>query len=788
MCVFSVHSVIKDPPFSKLDLISCRNLLIYLNAEAQQRLTRVFHYALRPGGFLLLGTSESVSRNARLFTPLDKKQRLYARRDDARSSIPVLPLRPPREHLPHAPGRAEMEGRFAREDAIDRSARHAVEKYSPAYVVIDAHRDVVRFSGDTGKYLGPSSGTASLNLFTLLHRELRNAVRQAVDHAFAGGKPAVAECLGGMGGSRSVPLRIMVEPLPDFRDPQSGDIHLCVVTFLELERAPAAPPAPAGKEDSGRLHALERELEATRMQLRSAIEQQEAVTEELKAANEEYQSVNEELQSSNEELETSKEEMQSINEELQTVNAELISKNESMARLNNDLRNLFESTQIATLFLDARLHIRGFTPAMTEVFHLRDGDRGRPITEISPNVHYPDLRSDVKKVLRNLGVVERILGHDDHDKAYLLRMRPYRTVDNVIDGVVLTFVDVTESQRMNQEHARLAAIVNASKDAIFGISLSDRITSWNPAAERLFGLTASQAIGQRLDILLPAEASLETREFFFSAERENRLGEFQMTWMRPDGNRIPLEMNWAPVRDEHGRVIAGKLFARDMSERARAERSASLMMRELDHRVKNTLATVQAIAQQTLRGAPSLEGFRDAFMARLISLSKVHNLLARDAWHGADLRELVLADLAPYQRKDPAEPGARIEIGGDSINLAPKAALALSMALHELATNAAKYGALSVPDGSVAVRWEMSNEGGEPWLHLRWEERGGPRVNKPSKLGFGHRLITEGLAFELDCRVDLEFAPTGVICKMDIPSPQGALEIAGGAPRQERPT
>lgn len=766
LCVFSPHSVIKDPPFSKLDLVSCRNLLIYLNAEAQQRLVRTFHYALRPGGFLLLGTSESVSRHEQLFEPLDKKHRLYARRDDMQSGIPTLPLQQPGQRASHPAGPAAPAARTAGGDTIERDARRAVEKHAPAWVVIDAHHEIVRFNGDTGKYLGPSSGAASLNLFALLHKGLRNAARQAVNQAFAHATSAAAESAGAVRDGRRTQLRIIVEPLPDHHDPQSGAPELCVVSFVERETAPAAAQSDGGDHDA-RLHALEHELETTRTQLQGAIDAAEAASEELKSSNEEYQSVNEELQSSNEELETSKEEMQSINEELHTVNAELNSKNENLARFNNDLRNLLESTQIATLFLDEHLHIRGFTPATTELFHLRKGDRGRPITEIAPNVDYPDLRSDVKNVLRNLGVVERILRSDDEGPAFLLRLRPYRTVDNVIDGVVLTFVDVTESQRLNQEHARLAAIVNASKDAIVGLSLPDRITSWNPTAARLFGLAAAEAVGKSLDALLPAEASQEVREFFASGERERRIGEFRMIWVRPDGTRVPLEMSWAPVHDDQGKLIAGEIFARDISERIKAEEGATLMMRELDHRVKNTLATVQAIAQQTARGAASVSAFEEVFDARLLSLSQTHNLLAREGWNGADVRELVLADLAPYRTGE----DARVEISGDPVKLAPKAALALSMALHELATNAVKYGALSKPEGVVLVDWEKRVKDGQPWLHLRWTERGGPPVKQPDRLGFGHRLITQGLPYELDGTADLAFSTTGVVCNMDVPIP-----------------
>ena len=277
LCVFSPHSVLKDPPFSKLDLISCRNLLIYLNAEAQQRLVRMFHYALKSGGFLLLGTSESVSRHERLFKPLDKKQRLYARRDDGQSGIPTLPSQQPGERVPQGSGRAMPTGRIAGGDSVERDARRAVEKHAPAWVVVDAHRDIVRFNGDTGRYLGPSSGAASLNLFTLLHKGLRNAARQAVNQAFANTTSAAVESVGAVRDGRRTRLRIIVEPLPDYRDPQSGAPQLCVVSFVELESAPVAEESAGGDHDA-RVHALEHELETTRTQLQGAIDAAEAAT------------------------------------------------------------------------------------------------------------------------------------------------------------------------------------------------------------------------------------------------------------------------------------------------------------------------------------------------------------------------------------------------------------------------------------------------------------------------------------------------------------------------------
>jgi two-component system CheB/CheR fusion protein len=456
---------------------------------------------------------------------------------------------------------------------------------------------------------------------------------------------------------------------------------------------------------------------------------------------------------------------QASDEASQAINAELNAKNDALMRANSDIRNLFDSTGIAAMFLDESLCIRSYTPAMTDLFHLHDDDKGKPITGVSSLVGYSQLVADSRDVLRNLGTIERLLHVDRDARTFLLRMRPYLTVDNVVDGVVLTFVDVTDAQRQNLEHARLAAIVNSSRDAIFGFSLDDTITSWNPSAERLFGLPSAQIIGQPLASLLPPEAPDAARKFFSSHAREHRLAGFEMTWVRPDGQPVPLEFSYSPVRDDSGALIAGKLIARDISERHRANRHTEMMLGELNHRVKNTLASVQAIALQTLASAPTLADFRESFVARLLALSNTHNLLARDGWNGADIADIVNTELAPYQRDGPE----RVTLSGAKFELDVKTALALSMAIHELATNAGKYGALSRRRGRVAVSWETRDHDGRPWLHLTWIERGGPAVKPPTRRGFGSRLITEGVAYELDARVTLEYPDTGVTCIFDVP-------------------
>ena len=904
MVVFSPHSVIKDPPFSRLDLISCRNLLIYMNSDLQEHLIRTFQYALRPGGILMLGPSESLGRNTSLFSVLDKKHRLYSRRADGRASLPMTA--PKRLAGIETANRTPQPRTGGVEDAIDRNARRMLEKHAPAYVVIDANHDVLRFAGDTGRYLGPSSGAASLNLFALLHKGLRGPARTAVQQALLRHSTVIQEGqLNGANGER-IPVRLIAEPILE-QDDGNADRRaassLCLLIFKELATVPQATPdpTPAGRRARGearRIRELELELATTREQLHTAIDELETANEEMKSANEEYQSVNEELQSSNEELETSKEEMQSINEELQTVNVELNSKNEALARLNSDLQNLLESTQIATLFLDSSLHVSGFTPAISDLFHLREGDHGRPITEITARIPYPQLKQDVKQVLRTLAMVERVLHGGVDDAVYLLRMRPYRTTDNVIDGVVLTFIDITERQQHEYERGRLAAIVESSQDAIIGHSVDGVITSWNAGAERMFGYPAVRALGRSLSMLLPTDSHQELQSLLAACSAQSKADELLMTWLRHDGTEVPVSLRCSPVLDPGGAVVGGSTIARDISERKHAAwkleeserrlaaiieqttvgmaqldlegrleavnprycdivgrasdtligkrveqllvpddvaeyeqqfqllvdrgtpfqieqrylrpdgvvvwvsnhvsiihdedgrplRAAAvllditqrrlaaqhrdMLLSELNHRVKNTLATVQAIALQTLAHSGDLGAFRDAFTSRLLALSSTHDLLARDSWRGVGLRDIVMTELAPY-RDDGT---LRADVVGENLHLNAKTALALSLALHELATNAGKYGALSNATGRVGVEWLTMERDGQRWLQLRWSEYGGPAVTEPTHRGFGSRLISEGVAYELGGDVSLDFPVTGAVCTIAIPLPEAAVD------------
>lgn len=451
MCTFSAHSVIRDPPFSRINLISCRNLLIYLDPELQDRVIPSFHYALVPGGFLLLGGSEMVARRGELFVPVDKKHRIF-RRPDA----PAPPL-PPTQGIgsPRRTSSAALRGQSAAAawPAVARAANDRIlERYAPPFVVVNADGTVLHFSSRTGRFLEPAPGMPSRDLVSMARRGLRLELRAALRKALETGSAIERERVNVEMNGGTQPITLTVEPLPLGQD---GSRHFIVVfTDTGTLRPDAADKTEPRVVHDGETEQLEHELTDARERLQSAAEEYEAALEELKSANEELQSVNEEMQSTNEELETSKEEIQSMNEELQTVNAQLTAKVDELDRANSDLRNLFDSTQVATIFLDRFMVIRGFTPAVGSIYNIIPSDQGRPLSDITSQLDHDDLRPDVRRVLETLEPLERRVARRDGSTHYLMRILPYRAANNRVDGALVTFVDVT-SMVQAEQHNRL---------------------------------------------------------------------------------------------------------------------------------------------------------------------------------------------------------------------------------------------------------------------------------------------------------------------------------------------
>ena len=575
MCVFSPHSIIKDAPFSKLDLISCRNLLIYIEATMQDRVMRTFHYALKPGGRLFLGSSESVTRSTELFFASDKKHRLFERREVAGASLPDLPARGTRSESQQS---ANLLPASALDD-IDKATRRVMEKHNPPHLVVDRRHQIVRFSGGAmGDYLEPSPGAPSFALFDILRKPLRAIVRTALHDVQVTKAPSRrANTPVRIGGNLRL-VTVIAEPMGS-DDTDGGFI---VIAFQDC--GPGPPESKKGsveKRTPDAMQAIEHELQTARAQLQSTIDELEVAGEEMKSSNEEYQSVNEELQSSNEELETSKEEMQSINEELQTINVEMASKNEQLTRLNSDIKNLLDSTEIATLFLDNNLRVKSFTRGVTDIFHVRDTDIGRPISEIVNLLDYPDLQRDAKTVLRKLTLFERQVALTDAEMSFVLRIRPYRTIDNVIDGVVLTFVDITAREAgdaaLRDSQDDLRRLIDSVADGIYCIDRDCVTTMCNAAFLRMLGFAnESDVVNVNLHGLIhhsypdgtpypvshsPIYRTVETGE---PAHRDNEV------FFRADGTSFPVEY-WSRPIMRGGEIQGAVCTVIDVSDRRRSE-------------------------------------------------------------------------------------------------------------------------------------------------------------------------------------------------------------------------
>jgi two-component system CheB/CheR fusion protein len=703
MCVFSVHNLIKDPPFSRLDLVSCRNLLIYMNADLQKRVLPLFHFALRPGRYLFLGPSENVTQHEKFFSIVDSKHRIFRAAAAVAPVLPELPLRASMDKS--APSRLHaVSSKSAGQKAlIAQVERTLISGFMPAYVVVNDRYDLIYASAGTGKYLELPAGAPNANVLNMARKGLRLELRAALAKAGQGRHRVVDNdvVVGFDGGAQAIRLVVQSVSIGD----DSGSYFLIVFQDIATTQA-------------------------------------------------------------SEELETSREELQSVNEELETVNSELTAKIESLDRAKSDLKNLLESTQIATIFLDRDCHIKNFTPMAKDIFHLIESDIGRPITDIVNRLASPSIQEDVRRVMRTLAHVEKEVQLNDGRTTFIMRILPYRTVGNVIDGVVLTFIDITDRKTYEEERARLGNIVAFSHDAIIGITLDGTISAWNAGAEQVFGYPSHEAVGRPWTMLLPPDRSDDEQKLLDRAKRNELARQHDTTMLSMDGRHIPVSATMSAIKDLSGRIVGVSLIARDITERRQAEERQRLLLAELNHRVKNTLATVLSVANQTLEDAASVAEFRQAFTGRIRALSETQNLLTRTNWAGASIRDLIRAEATPYVRQD----GANFRLDGPEILLTPRAALSLALVIHELMTNASKHGALSSPSGRVEVIWSIRRDSNERTVKLEWTESGGPRVKPPTRRGFGRRLIEEGISYELAGRAELAFAPGGLRCRIEVPA------------------
>ena len=520
--LFAPHDVLKDPPFSRVDLVSCRNFLIYLNRDAQKSALDIFHFALLQSGLLFLGSSESAEEMDEFFAPLEKKHRIYRRRNVPHPRLPIAtgagtlvrsllekekfserPSIPP--PVPNAVATdtpaffssPEIEGRGWGEMHL-----RIFSSAGPASLLINGQNEIVHLSGKAGMYLQLGSGELTRNLMLMAHPMLRIELRAALYRAKESQKGS--EVL-------DVPIEINGQP-------QAVDIHVYPAgeiapdyQLIVFTSRPGSSQNSTVTEAEPIVRQLERELEGMKANLREMVEQHEVGTEEQKASNEELQAMNEELRSATEELETGREELQSINEELTTVNHELKGKVDELANANSDLHNLMNAAAIATVFLDRDLRITRYTPPAVDLFNLIPTDIGRPLSDLKHRLDYPDLEKDAKGVLKDLVPAVREVGKVGPGW-FLARLLPYRTLDDHIGGVVLTFVDISERREAEQASTLQSALINLSFEPIFSWELNDGIVDWNKGCTQLYGYSKEEALGQHSDDLLKTRGPISRQE------------------------------------------------------------------------------------------------------------------------------------------------------------------------------------------------------------------------------------------------------------------------------------
>jgi two-component system CheB/CheR fusion protein len=597
--LFAHHNVIKDPPFSHLDLVACRNLLIYLNRVVQDRLLETFHFALRPGGYLFLGQSEAADGDGDLFVPVDKAAHIFESR--AMTTRPSLPLADrSMSALPPSPRIPDPRPVSERTSPDDLHLR-LLEQYAPPSLVVTEEHVLVHASAHAPRFLVVPPGEPTREVLKLVVPELRADLRTAL-HLAAQQRSTIE--VGGLRapGDTGEVIKLVVRPVLRLGEPLRG-------YFLVL----FAPDATAGTPEGGAVQLrspaepesrrLEEELTRVKAQLRATIEQYEVHSEEARAANEELQAMNEELRSAAEELETSKEELQSVNEELTTVNQELKIKIEELGLTNNDFQNLMNSTDIGTIFLDRQLRVKLSTPSAQRIFNLLPSDVGRKLSDITTRLLSEDLYPDIQQVLDRLNTIEREV-QTTEGQHFLMRIRPYRTVDDRIDGVSVTFHDVTEWRqaesrvRASEEWLRLL-IERAIDYAIFTVTADGRIDSWNPGAERMFGYKSDDIIGRDASLLFTAEDRAEgVPEAELRSALQNGRAIDERWHLRQDGTRLYCSGVMTPLGA--GRELRFAKIARDLTVQRQGELDVQRAHAELEDRVNHRTAELQAeVARRT---------------------------------------------------------------------------------------------------------------------------------------------------------------------------------------------
>jgi two-component system CheB/CheR fusion protein len=697
--LFASHNLLRDPPFSRLDLVTCRNLLIYLNRDAQARVLQMFHLALKPGGYLFLGSSESAESVADYFIAVDKKNRIYRARPGVRSnqylSLGSMPFGTRAASTQRSEGPGKRIFSYA-----DLHQRALAQCASPS-VVIDRESNIVHASHQAGQFLRVSGGEPSRNLLALALPEIRLELRSAIYQAAQGSDSVDCRPIDLPGKPELSPVAITVQRFHD--DEADADFFLVQFNHYQQTLDQIVATRLNGSQDVV-LDQLEAELQRKREQLQETIENAEVSTEELRASNEELQAINEELRSATEELETSKEELQSVNEELITVNYELKVKVEETGKAIDDLNNLIASTDIATIFVDSGLRIKRFTPRATDLFSIIASDIGRSLLDLTHKLDYDHLADDVGETFQTLHQVEREV-RSAEGRYYIVRLLPYRTNEDRIEGAVMTFFDITlrrqaeEQARSSEAHMRMVA-ESAGDYAIITLDMDGRATSWNRGAQNIFGYTEQEMHGQSLiRLFVPEDIAHGVPEDELRRAREDGRAEDERWHMRKDGSRFfcsgvttPLRngefYGYAKIaRDETVRVSheaeLERVLGCEQAERSDAQQASALkdeFLSVMSHELRNPLNMINInvellMRMPELRMSPSFTRIATVIRNSVMSQAKIIDDLmdmsrARTGKLSLTMAPVnigrVLKEIIDAERDNPVASGITIELYDES--------------------------------------------------------------------------------------------------------------------------
>lgn len=728
---FSNHSLVKDPPFSRIDLVSCRNLLIYFDDRLQQSVMPILHYALKPGGYLFLGPSESIGRFDHLFPALDHHARIFERSP----GDPAYPIDLPASDRLTQRRRddSSLRGTERKNGNEALAVQRLAERHAPPSMVLNQDGAVISAYGALSRYFDfPVTRTGGSNAISLAKPGLRDVLGPLLRQSRDSRKRVVARQVEVQSEYGVQPLEAICEPLPD-------------ATFLVVfkENGPFRPAdgPDLAEIESGDDHmeALEEELRLTRHKLRTAVEELETANEELKSSNEEMMSMNEELQSTN--------------EELSTVNDELKSKVDQLTLANSDLRNFFDSTDLAVIVLDRGLRIRSFTEAATGIFPLQPSDRGRLLADVSSRLEDSSYLDDARQVAASGEQMQRRVQTKDRKRTLSMRILPYNTQHGSVEGATIVLTDITEALSMEQELAaereRLEMAVRAGGIGVWEYCADTGQLVLDATHRAMVGLTKDQDI--QIDDLL-ARIEEEDRANVESALRQSTAGEhdFEATFRvrDHDGGHRWIKSFGRLVADSHPRRLIGAAI--DVTPEYMLSEARALMLREMNHRVKNLFAIVGGMLSAGARVHDDVRSYSHDMRDRIAALGRAHSLAAPNTeQQSIELRALISTTLAPYEDQ------GSITLDGPDVLIDRSHLSPLALILHEWATNAAKYGVFGDRPGTLEVAWRIENDR----LVLEWNELSENPVDIGNGNGFGTVLVSTSVR---QLKADLERDVSGI--------------------------